>query len=330
MAELTSQCAEVSPPLVTVLALAYNHERWVIQALDAIACQTYPAIELIIVDDCSSDSTAVLIEGWLRTTGRDATFIKNPVNLGVGGARNVALGHARGAFVTTAAADDFYEKDRIERQLASFAAAGDDVAVVYGDLREVDEDGVAFPSSVQRWQRQTPPADEFWFETLLQSNFVPSPAAMSRTRVVKSLGGWDEQLVIDDWDLWLRISCCHRLVYVPGCVSNYRLTAGGLSRDPASAYRRSESTVRILMKWADDSERGRRAFIRAWKTAIRASIAYPAEELDLFKLLLDGSLSKPRRALVRVSMRRPCLRLAGRLLQRTRHLRSSLGDGCEP
>ncbi len=78
-------------PTVSVLALSYNHERFVDESLDAIGKQTFRDFELIIVDDCSTDDTARRVEHWLERTGFPATFVRNETNLGVSASRNLGL-----------------------------------------------------------------------------------------------------------------------------------------------------------------------------------------------------------------------------------------------
>ncbi|MEO1064398.1 MAG: glycosyltransferase [Actinomycetota bacterium] len=257
-----------SEPLVSVLALAYDHERFVEESLDAVAAQTFRDFELVIVDDCSTDSTGDRIRSWLDRTGFDATFIANERNLGVSAARNVALERARGTFVCTAAGDDVYEPDRLEHQVAYFTSVGEEVAAIFGDMRVIDEDGTPMPAEAQRWSGTAQPSGRI-FDELLRGNFLPSPATMLRRSAVEEVGGWDAELIVDDWDLFLRLADRYELHHLPGVVANYRQLDTGISRDRARAAMRSESVVRLQMKWSgrDDATR-RQVADRAWRSAM--------------------------------------------------------------
>ena len=70
------------------------------------------------------------------------------------------------------------------------------------------------------------------FDALIRENFVPGPASMLRRSVVVELGGFDEDLFVDDWDMWLRIADRYELRYLDECVVRYRLSPGGVSRSP--------------------------------------------------------------------------------------------------
>ncbi|MEM8906023.1 MAG: glycosyltransferase [Actinomycetota bacterium] len=259
-----------SEPLVSVLALAYDHERFVEESLDAVAAQTFDDYELIIVDDCSTDSTADRIRSWIDRSGSDAVFLRNERNVGVSAARNVALARSRGTYLCTAAGDDVYEPDRLERQVAAFEAVGDEVAAIFGDMRVIDEHGVAMPTDAQRWSGVEHPSGRI-FDQLLRNNFLPSPATMLRRSAVEAVGGWDPELIVDDWDLFLRLADRYELHHVPGIVANYRQLDTGISRDDARAAQRSASVVRLQMKWKDrDPATQRLVADRAWRSAMNA------------------------------------------------------------
>ena len=83
-----------SLPLVTVIATCFNHERFVVECLESIRAQTYPNIQLIIADDCSTDGSVPLIRDWLTQTGTVCTLILHQQNQGVCRTRNETLTHA--------------------------------------------------------------------------------------------------------------------------------------------------------------------------------------------------------------------------------------------
>ncbi|MEM9606452.1 MAG: glycosyltransferase [Actinomycetota bacterium] len=288
--------ASPSEPKVSVIALAYDHERFVEESLDAVAAQTFRDFELIVVDDASTDGTADRIAAWLDRTGTDATFLHNEKNLGVSAARNLALRHCRGTYLCTAAGDDVYEPDRLEVQVATFDALGDDVAAVFGDMRVIDERGHPLPASAQRWSGVQHPSGSV-FEELLRQNFVPSPATMLRRSAVEEVGGWDEGLILDDWDLFLRLADRHRLVHHREIVANYRQLDTGISRDPARAAERSASVVRLQLRWAGRGPSARRQAIdRSWRSALSTVEFDQAEGLRLLDEVLVLEPSPWRKA----------------------------------
>jgi glycosyltransferase involved in cell wall biosynthesis len=282
-------------PTVSVLALSYNHERFVDESLDAIAAQTYGDFELIIVDDCSTDDTAQRVQGWLERTTFPATFVRNENNLGVSESRNLGLSLARGEYVCTAATDDAYEPSRLEHQVACFSREGPGVAAVYGEVVTVDEQGSVLPDDDQRWLSTGSPSGEV-FEELLRENFIPSPATMMRRSCIEEVGGWDESVILDDWDLLLRLADRHRIVHCPGVAARYRMTTTGLSRDPDRAVERSRSVVRIMLKWLDrDDGTAGYAARRAWQSALAVVEIDRAAGVALLHQICESAPTRRRR-----------------------------------
>jgi glycosyltransferase involved in cell wall biosynthesis len=286
------------------MALAFDHERFVEESLDAVASQTFRDFELIIVDDCSTDGTADRISAWLDRTGTEATFLRNERNLGVSAARNLALRHCRGTYLCTAAGDDVYEPDRLATQVGHFAELGPEVAAVFGDMRVIDEHGDPLPDSAQRWSGVEHPSGRV-FSELVRQNFLPSPATMLRRTAVEEVGGWDEGLIMDDWDLFLRLADRYELHHRPGVVASYRQLDSGISRDPDRAADRSASVVRLQLKWSDrDPETHRVVVERSWRSAL----ALLERDRDRGRRLLDAVVvadPTPPKRIVRQLARTP-------------------------
>jgi glycosyltransferase involved in cell wall biosynthesis len=250
-------------PKVTVVALAYNHEPYVEQSLDAVAAQTFRDVEVIVMDDASTDGTAERIRAWAARTGFPATYVFHDENRGVCACRNEALALARGTYLASAACDDVYEPDRLERQVAFFDSMPTEVALIFSDARRIDRDGAQLSPSLLRDTASWPPVEGRIFHRLLRKNTVVACAAMVRCQAVLDVGGWDEGIVIDDWDLWLRLAERFEVRYCPGVLARYRIVPTSLAHDPARATDRYQSRAAILRKWADHDPQARRTVRRA-------------------------------------------------------------------
>lgn len=239
-------------PLVSVLVTTYNHARYVEEALDSLRRQTSGNFEVIIIDDASTDGSADVIAAWLARTGYRAQFVRNPVNRGICANRNAALARASGVFVCSLSGDDSYEPDRIERQLACFLAQPERVAAVYSDMLVVDADGKPMGRSflTRMLNGASPPQGEL-FSRLLAGNFLPAPAVMVRRSAIAVVGGYDEDLVYEDLDMWLRLSFRFGFVYLPGLLVRYRMHANSMSSSRPIRPRLHRSYSRILAKWMD-------------------------------------------------------------------------------
>jgi glycosyltransferase involved in cell wall biosynthesis len=261
----------VTTPAVSQLVTAYNHERFVEQCLDSIARQTFDDFELVIVDDCSTDRTVERIKAWLRNCPINARLVVNERHLGICATRNVALQHCHGEFLSSISADDYYEPDKIERQYRFWEELDRSVAAVFSNMRHVDERGreigFGYPSGY-------PPFEGRIFDRLIEHNFVKAPTVMSRRTALEEVGGYDESLFYEDFDMWLKLADRYEFRFVPGLLVNYRVLPSSAARNPAYAAVRHESRARVLLKWYGRDARTDEIIVRrAWKNGRRALAA---------------------------------------------------------
>lgn len=258
-------------PRVSVIVITRNHGAYIEQALTSLDSQTFRDFHVVVVDDNSSDSTTDCIRRWVARTSLDAALIYNERNLGMCASRNRALAACRGEFVAALSGDDYYEPDRLDRQVGFFDAQDGSVAAVFGTVRIVDpggrEVGVWFEGASDVPQGRI-------FSSLIRGNFLPAPSVMVRRAVIGELGGYDESLFYEDYDMWLRIAHRYAFAYQPAIVSNYRLLDSGATRSPAYRGRMQESRTRILLKWVGTTP-GLDAIViaRAWRSAVGAFAA---------------------------------------------------------
>jgi glycosyltransferase involved in cell wall biosynthesis len=218
-------------PAVTVIALCYNHERFLIECLDSIASQTFQDFQLIITDDCSRDSSPQKIESWIAANRPDALFLRHTKNKGICATLNEAMSHARGEFISMIATDDAWEPDKIDRQLAFMRSLARDVAVVYSDASQMDESGNRLPKNFIEAHRAAPdmPSGRI-FPALADGNFVPAMATLIRRDAIEAVGGYDERLTYEDFDMWLRLAQKYDFAYCPAIVARYRIVSTSLVR----------------------------------------------------------------------------------------------------
>jgi glycosyltransferase involved in cell wall biosynthesis len=263
----------VTGAAVTVAVLSYNHERFVEQCLDSVATQTLDDFETIVIDDCSNDRTVERIERWLEKTAFPAQLLVNDRNRGVCATANRALRHGRGQFISIISADDYYESDRLGHLYQYARQLDPSTAAVFGNSRTVDEQGrevgLAFPSGA-------PPAEGHIFERLISGNFLPEPAVMTRRAAMLEVGGYDEDLIYEDYDMWLKLADRYEFRFLPDVVVNCRIVESSLTRRPENAAALRESRARLLLKWYGKSPHTDTVILRrAWRNGLRAVVADP-------------------------------------------------------
>lgn len=192
------------PPRVSVLIGAYDNAATLAAAIDAVLGQTVSDLELIIIDDGSTDSSASIARAAAAADPR-VRVLSMGRNVGISRSLNEGLHAARAPVVAVQDADDTSEPRRLERQLAVLDGAPD-VAVVGCRMREVDELGAeltprtAFAAGDVR-------------AALLRFNPIPNSSAAFRRDVAIELGGYDPRYrYAMEYDLWLRIAERHRVV----------------------------------------------------------------------------------------------------------------------
>lgn len=229
--ETTKSPETETPFLVTVIALCYNHEKYVLECLDSIRRQTFTEYEMIVVDDCSSDNSREVIRNWIKKNEIKCTFIENVQNLGICKTLNIALGSSSGEYICMIATDDVWHPNRIETQLAYMRGLPKEVAVVFSDVDQIDESGQLLPKTFLEAQLAgvAPPSGRV-LSSLLTKNFVHPLASMIRRSAINHVGGYDEQQVVEDYDMWLRLAEKFHFEFLPGRLASYRIVQSSMTR----------------------------------------------------------------------------------------------------
>ncbi len=198
------------PPLVTIIALCYNHARFVRAALDSILAQDYPHLEVWLVDDASHDgSPAILREYAQAHPGWHLLLL--PENVGNCRAFNRAFFQSRGEFIIDFATDDELLPRRISQQVALFQALPPSYGVVYSNCELLSEAGQPLgphqrPDPRYPGQLRPRPASGWVFADVLARYFISAPTVLVRRATLLALSGYDETLSYEDFDFWVRAS----------------------------------------------------------------------------------------------------------------------------
>lgn len=180
-------------PLVSAVVTTHNRTQLLPRALDSVAAQTYPNMELIVIDDGSDEDVISIVKSYSNVLRVD--FIRNNNALGACRARNQGIEAAEGYFVAGLDDDDQWHLERVEKLVNAYS---DDYSFVTSDVRMMYKKG----SPV--WHKKA----VIILDDLLYSNYVGNQGLIKKERLLE-VGGFDESLVAaQDYDLWIRL--CER------------------------------------------------------------------------------------------------------------------------
>ena len=232
-------------PLVSVVIPCYNRETFIADAIESALAQTHQNLEILVVDDGSSDGTETVIKRYLNDPR--VRYFKHETNRGIPAARNTAIRQARGEYVALLDSDDMWLPNKVEAQLRVFSRdLARQVGLVWSDayfkdnLGNTETGGASVPDDIG----SLPP--EIFLKRLFQQNFIIAQTVMVRRSCFDKVGLLDEMLTggSDDYDFWLRLAPHFKFAYVPIPLVVARLHGGNHS----DADRQIRDTFVIVQK----------------------------------------------------------------------------------
>ncbi|MEG5042072.1 MULTISPECIES: glycosyltransferase family A protein [unclassified Microcoleus] len=217
-----------SLPLVSVIIPAYNAEQFIEETLKSVLAQTYPAIEVLVVDDGSQDRTAQIVEKISKKDSR-VQLLKQQ-NAGVAAARNLAIQKSRGEYIAPIDADDIWYPENIEKQVQCMMEGEPSLGVVYSWSLDIDEKGF-LTGGIRAFT-----IEGEVYETLICHNFLGNASAsMIRRSALDKVGFYDTSYIeksaqgCEDWDLYLRLAEYYQFGVVPEFLIGYRKVYSSMS-----------------------------------------------------------------------------------------------------
>lgn len=239
----------IEQPLVSITVLNYNSANNLEATLESVNRQTYKHIELIIVDDGSTDNSVALIEKWLKNYPGKFKFIRHDVNKGMCAAYNSGLHHATGKYYAAIMAGDVMAPGKTTIQAAILERSKPSVAAVYSDAFIINEDGTqASESYIQRQRPFTEYPSGAIYEPLLEGNFIPGTTLLLKLSIFQKIGYFDETIACEEYDMWLRIAKKYKILYSDfPSVSCRSRVANEMATTGSTGY----ADIKIYMKHVD-------------------------------------------------------------------------------
>ena len=268
-------------PLVSVICLCYNHSSFVKEAVQSVLQQTYPNVELILVDDASKDDSVAVIEALQKQYPAIKTILLTN-NVGNCKAFNKGLAESKGEFIIDLAADDVLLPERIKKGI-DFFQQSPDTGVIFSDAEWISEAGEHLYFHSDRFPHPLIPQGDVYLD-LIEKYFICSPTMMFRRSVIEHLDGYDESLAYEDFDFWIRSSREFEFGYMPEVMVKKRVVKNSMSKKQRASIKQQRSTFRVCEKILElnETEEEQAALTRRIRYEIRINL-----RMFNFKLVSD-------------------------------------------
>lgn len=224
-------------PRVSVLMASFNHAKYVVDAINSVVNQTYKNIELIVIDDGSTDGTAEKVADLAKIHG--FTFLQQE-NIGYQRTLIKLTALATGKYISPFASDDIYELTKIEK-LVKFLESNPQYVAVHSKICIIDSDGVI------RQVIKEPCRSGRVFGELLRADFrINGISALVRTDVYRSVARHDDY--VDDLPVWLEVAREHEIAFYDEVTARYRIHNNHLTSNTSKMM---ESEFKIIARYKD-------------------------------------------------------------------------------
>ena len=217
-------------PLISVIIPAHNASKFIERTLKSVSDQSYKELEVIIVDDGSTDSTYTIISNHAQRDNRIKVIQKN--NSGVADSRNKAIDYAAGEFIAPIDADDVWHPETLKKLVNCLLKQDSSVGLAYAWSVFIDENDCLMNNF------KASNADGWVYQTLLCHNFIGNASAtLIRRACLDTVGGYSTELRqqnaqgCEDWDLYLRIASHYKFSVAREFLVGYRKIKSSMSRD---------------------------------------------------------------------------------------------------
>ena len=204
-------------PLISIICLSMNHETFIKQSFESIVGQTYTNIEIIYADNNSSDASFEIADSIFKNSGLPYQGFKREKNYNIPQNLNFLIKKAAGKYISVQSGDDWWELDSIERKV-KFYEENQHFGLVYGNGYYYYEDTgkKILPTNAHLFKQG------YIFDDVLLGGIYFPVGYIMRSDVFDTVGYYDENIKIDDWDMWLRILKHFPIGYFPEPLVYYR------------------------------------------------------------------------------------------------------------
>ena len=215
---------------VSVIIPTYNREKTILRALQSVLDQTYTNIEVLVIDDGSTDGTADIVNG---VNDERVKYIVLEKNDGPSNARNMGVQMAEGEWIAFQDSDDCWHKDKLEVQMA-YAKEHPEYSMIYCMYNAILESGERLIIPPKPWIN---PMEGNMVKTLLQRNMIGAPTVVAKKDAFLKIGGFDTSYkALEDWDFAIRFTLENEIGFVTEALIDCYVSNSGVSSNTGAYY----------------------------------------------------------------------------------------------
>jgi glycosyltransferase involved in cell wall biosynthesis len=234
-------------PLVTIFTLIYNtNPKYVIEAIESVRNNNYTNIKHIIIEDCSPDTThKKVVKQWIAENNYPCEFHEHEVNFGLCKTLNHVLDLTKGKYLI-GCSDDVLLENRIIDDVKILETLDETYCMIHSKTFCIDSNGNSLNSTIEMTNII---AEDNYFDTLIGGNFISAPAVTLVSKVIKQVGGYDETLLFEDYEMWLRLSFYgYKIKYHEKLNTKYRIHNQSISMN----INFNIEEIKILLKFSEN------------------------------------------------------------------------------
>jgi glycosyltransferase involved in cell wall biosynthesis len=240
-------------PKVSVIIPTHNRAELLRGAIASVMKQTFQDFEVIVVDDASKDNTPEVVHSFADNRIR---YVRNEINKGEGGSRNVGLRNASGDFIAFLDDDDEWLPEKLRLQVDLLERSPAKVGAVYTGFYQIEK------STGRRWQQPSPTKRGDVFRELLTENWIVPSTMLLRKQCFDTAGWFEEGMNFGtDYDMWLRVAKEFHFEYIDRRLVYYHLHGQNVTANHDMVIHGLESQLR---KYAELWESNRKGYSRRY------------------------------------------------------------------
>ena len=269
--------------MVSVFVLAWNHEKYIEQAIRSVLGQTYTDIEILFLDNHSSDQTFELASGLLRNSGIAHKVFKREKPYGIAENLNFLFEQSTGNYISVLSGDDWLNSTSIDERVKAFDSNH--------LLGLVDSGGYNYYDDLDLYEpmKALPVKNKNALADLLKGNYISGIGALIKRSAIESVGLWDTSIPIEDWDMWIRIAMKYEIETIDKPLFYYRKHAKAISNNYGFMY---SAKLKVSEKFRSINPLIDQTQLNCWDTYLAAKVMQNPAFTSTFKVLKNFRFNK--------------------------------------